>query len=60
MLTELGLVELSLEERRCRVLEGVRADLERSSVYRRCIDRLEEIERALAPELPEQRRARAA
>jgi single-stranded-DNA-specific exonuclease len=60
VLRELGLVEVSVERRSCRVLEGVRAELERSGVYRACNARLEQIERALAPELPEQRRAHAA
>jgi single-stranded-DNA-specific exonuclease len=60
VLEELNLVELALEERRCRVREGVRADLERSSVYRACAERLTATSRALAAELPQAGRARAA
>jgi single-stranded-DNA-specific exonuclease len=60
VLRELGLVELALEEPSCRVREGVGGDLERSSVYRACGERLTAIERALAAELPEGRAARAA
>ncbi len=36
----------------CRVLEAARTELERSSAYRACAERLAAIERALAPELP--------
>jgi hypothetical protein len=60
VLDELGLVELALAERRCRVREGARADLERSSVYRACAERLTAVSRALAAELPRRERARAA
>jgi single-stranded-DNA-specific exonuclease len=60
VLGELELVELSLEERSCRVREGIRADLERSSTFRACSERLTALERALAAELPQHRRARAA
>jgi single-stranded-DNA-specific exonuclease len=59
VLTELELIELDLEQRSCRVREGVRADLARSAAYRACAERLVEIERALSAELPGTR-ARAA
>jgi hypothetical protein len=52
VLTELGLIELDLRARSCRVLEAVRSELERSPTYRVCSDRLAASERALAPELP--------
>jgi hypothetical protein len=60
VLTELGLVEVRLEERSCRVLEGARADLDRSATYRRACDRLAAIEGALGAELPPPQAARAA
>jgi single-stranded-DNA-specific exonuclease len=60
ILGELGLVELDAERPACRVVEGARADLERSVAYRACIDRLAAIERALAAELPAAAPARAA
>jgi len=52
VLSELSLVELSLDPPRCRVLAGARAELELSPTYRACRERLGAIERALAPELP--------
>ena len=52
VLTELGLVELALDEPRCSVVEGVRSDLELSPSYRAYRERLAGIERALAGELP--------
>ncbi len=55
VLSELELVELDLERRSCRVREGVRADLTRSSAYRAGGEQLAGIERALAGELPERR-----
>ena len=60
VLGELELVELALEERSCRVREGVRADLTRSSAFRAGSERLSAIERALAAELPQRAAARAA
>jgi hypothetical protein len=42
------------------VREGIRADLERSTTFRACSERLTAVERALAAELPQQRRAQAA
>jgi hypothetical protein len=60
VLGELELVELIVEERSCRVREGIRADLEGSKTFRACSERLTAVERALAAELPQQRRARAA
>ena len=60
VLDELELVELALERRICRVREGIRADLTRSSAYRACGERLAAIERALGAELPQRARARAA
>ena len=53
VLIELGLVELDLDAPSCRVLEAVRSDLELSSTFRSCRERLEAIEQALAPELPQ-------
>jgi hypothetical protein len=52
ILGELGLVELALDEPRCVVVEGIRADLELSLSYRAYRERLAGIERALAGELP--------
>jgi single-stranded-DNA-specific exonuclease len=52
VLSELSLVELSLEPPGCRVLSGARAELELSPTYRGCRERLGAIERALGPELP--------
>ncbi len=52
ILGELGLVELALDEPRCVVVEGIRADLELSPSYRAYRERLAAIERALAGELP--------
>jgi hypothetical protein len=60
VLTELELIELSLDPLACRVLEAGRTDLERSSTYRVCAERLATIERALAPELPGSAAAQAA
>jgi hypothetical protein len=60
VLTELELIELSLDPLGCRVLEAGRTELERSSTYRACAERLAAIERALAPELPESVAAQAA
>ena len=56
VLTELGLVELALDEPRCSVIQGVRSDLELSPSYRAYRERLAGIERALAGELPAGRR----
>jgi single-stranded-DNA-specific exonuclease len=52
VLRELGLVELEVDEPRCVVVEGIRADLELSPSYRASRERLARIERALAGELP--------
>jgi single-stranded-DNA-specific exonuclease len=60
VLTELGLVELSLEPPACRVLPGARAQLEVSPTYRACRRRLDTIGQALAPELPTAARKPAA
>ena len=60
VLTELELIELSLDPLGCRVLEAGRTDLERSPTYRTCAERLAAIARALAPELPEIAAAKAA
>jgi single-stranded-DNA-specific exonuclease len=60
VLAELDLVELDLERRHCRVREGIRAELTRSSTFRACGERLAAVERALAGELPQPRRAQAA
>jgi single-stranded-DNA-specific exonuclease len=53
VLTELGLIELDLDTRSCRVLEAVRSDLDRSPTYGTSRAQLEATERALAPELPQ-------
>jgi single-stranded-DNA-specific exonuclease len=53
ILTEVGLIDLTLDEPRCRVMGGVRTDLELSPSYRALKERLAGIERALAAELPE-------
>ncbi len=52
VLTELGLIELDLDARSCRVLDAGRADLERSAGYREARARLDATRRALAAELP--------
>ena len=52
VLIELGLIQLDLDTPRCRILEEVRTDLERSPMYRATEARLEATERALARELP--------
>jgi hypothetical protein len=54
VLTELGLVELDLEAPSCRVIDGVRSDLELSPTYRAAGEKLAAAESALAPELPTQ------
>jgi hypothetical protein len=60
VLGELELLELALERRSCRLREGVRADLTRSSAYSACVERLAAVERALGTELPERPAERAA
>jgi single-stranded-DNA-specific exonuclease len=61
VLTEMGLVELSLDPPACRVLPRARrAELEVSPTYRACRRRLDAIEQALAPELPAAARKPAA
>jgi single-stranded-DNA-specific exonuclease len=60
VLGELDLVELLVEERSCRVREGIRADLEGSNTFRACSERLTAVERVLAAELPQSQPARAA
>jgi single-stranded-DNA-specific exonuclease len=60
VLAELGLVELDLDSPSCRIMEGVSSDLELSSTFRSSRERLEAIEHALAPELPEPLPATAA
>jgi hypothetical protein len=52
ILGELGLVELAVDEPSCKVVEGVRANLEHSPSYRAYRGRLTRIEHALAAELP--------
>ena len=55
VLCELGLVEYTAAAAggpSCRVLDAARTELERSATYRACAERLDAIERALAPELP--------
>jgi single-stranded-DNA-specific exonuclease len=60
ILTELGLVEFDADTPSCTVVDGARADLERSTAYRASLGRLAAIERALAAELPAAAPARAA
>ncbi|MEA2408129.1 MAG: single-stranded-DNA-specific exonuclease [Thermoleophilaceae bacterium] len=60
VLTELGLVELDLDARSCRVVEAVRTELESSPSYRAAREELAATERALAPELPRELPAAAA
>jgi hypothetical protein len=52
VLTELALIELTLDPPSCRVLQAERANLDSSPAYRASVERLGEIERALAAELP--------
>jgi hypothetical protein len=52
VLTELGLIELTLGPPSCRVLEAERANLDSSPAYRASAERLGVIERALAAEVP--------
>ncbi len=52
VLTEVGLIELNLDRRTCAVLDGVRADLERSATFSAAREELERAEHALAAELP--------
>jgi single-stranded-DNA-specific exonuclease len=52
VLTELALVELTLDPPSCRVLQAERANLDSSPAYRASAERLSAIERALAAELP--------
>ena len=52
VLAELSLIELDPPARTCRVLDGVRSDLERSETYRASRDELTATARALASELP--------
>ena len=60
VLTELALVEFTLDPPACRVLDTERADLESATAYRACVERLATIGRALAAELPSAMPARAA
>ncbi len=53
VLTELALIELSLDPPSCRVLQAERANLDSSPAYRASLERLSAIERALAAELPD-------
>jgi single-stranded-DNA-specific exonuclease len=52
VLGELGLVDVDLGAPSCTVVEGVRSDLELSPAFRAYRARFEQIERALAGELP--------
>jgi hypothetical protein len=60
VLTELELVAFDVERRTCELRDGIRTDLSRSATYRACGERLAAVERALAAELPQAGRARAA
>jgi len=53
VLTELGLIEVDVEARTCRVLEAVRSDLELSPTYRETRRQLEATEHALAAKFPQ-------
>jgi single-stranded-DNA-specific exonuclease len=52
VLTELGLVQFDAEAPSCRILEGVKSDLELSPTYRAAQEELTKVEHALAPEFP--------
>jgi single-stranded-DNA-specific exonuclease len=52
VLTELSLIELDPDTPACRVVDGVRSDLELSATFRATREELAATERALAPELP--------
>jgi len=52
VLTELGLIDLDLDEGTCRIVEAVQSDLELSPTYRASRAELEAAENALAAELP--------
>jgi hypothetical protein len=52
VLTELGLVQFDAETASCRILEGVKSDLELSPTYRAAHEELTKVEHALAPEFP--------
>ena len=60
VLSELALIEFSLEPPSCRLPESARTELERSAAYRAASERLTAIEGALARELPAVAPARAA
>jgi hypothetical protein len=53
VLTELALIELTLDPPSCRVLQAERANLDSSPAYRASVERLGAIERALGAELPD-------
>jgi len=53
VLTELALIELTIDPPSCRVLHAERANLDSSPAYRACVERLAAIERALGAELPD-------
>jgi hypothetical protein len=52
VLTQLGLIELDLDGPACRIIDGIRSDLELSPGFRAAREQLEATERALAAELP--------
>ena len=52
MLTQLGLIELDLDGPACRIIDGIRSDLELSPAFRAAREQLDATERALAAELP--------
>ena len=60
VLSELALIEFSLDPPSCRLPESARTELERSAAYRAASERLTAIEGALARELPAVAPARAA
>jgi len=52
VLTQLGLIELDLDGPACRIVDGIRSDLELSPAFRAAREQLDATERALAAELP--------
>jgi single-stranded-DNA-specific exonuclease len=53
VLTELGLIDINLDARTCRIVEAVQSDLELSPTYRAAQAELTATEQALAAELPQ-------
>jgi hypothetical protein len=53
VLTELGLIDINLDARTCRIVEAVQSDLELSPTYRAAQAEVTATEQALAAELPQ-------